>query len=64
MRWDKERLVEEVELLKAQNQDLQHIKEIVDNNLEESLKNLAHEREVRYHILRPPMCLVLCFTFL
>lgn len=49
--WEKERLKEEVEQQKAQNADLQHLREIVENNLEESIKSLVHEREVNSSVL-------------
>ncbi|KAF6026649.1 BICD2 [Bugula neritina] len=50
--WEKERLKEEVEQQKAQNADLQHLREIVENNLEESIKSLVHEREMRHQLQR------------
>lgn len=47
LKWERERLLDDMELLKAQVQEQQHLKSIVQGNLEESIKGLTHEREVR-----------------
>lgn len=48
LKWVREKQLEELDLQKAQVQELQHLKDIVEGNLQESIKSLSHEREVRY----------------
>lgn len=56
LNWERDRLVDEIELFKAQVQEQQHLKSIVENNLEESIKSLTHEREVSRLIALQSWC--------
>ncbi|XP_067934641.1 protein bicaudal D homolog 2-like isoform X2 [Watersipora subatra] len=47
LKWERDNLLEEIDLYKAQVQEQQHLKSIVENNLEDSIKGLTHEREIR-----------------
>ena len=46
LKWEKDRLLEDIDLYKAQVQEQKHLTSIVEGNLEESIKSLSHEREV------------------
>ena len=52
LKWEKDRLLEDIDLYKAQVQEQKHLTSIVEGNLEESIKSLSHEREVSIAVER------------
>ena len=43
LKWEKDRLLEDIDLYKAQVQEQKHLTSIVEGNLEESIKSLSHD---------------------